>query len=66
LIISAKVHANSKEFKIEKKGDVLEIYVRSPPEDNKANLEIIKELTKKYGSCRIIRGAKSKKKVLEI
>jgi uncharacterized protein (TIGR00251 family) len=60
------VHTNSKKFKLELDGNTLIIHTKSPPENNKANSEIIKELTKKYGSCKIIRGKTSKKKILDI
>ena len=66
MIIQAKVKTNSKEFKIENKKDLWVIYVKSKPEQNKANLEIIKELSKIYGNCKIVRGQKSSKKTLRI
>ena len=65
MIIKAKIKPNSKEFKIVK-GKEWTIYVKSKPEQNKANLEIIKELSKKYGSCKIIRGKNSKNKTIYI
>ena len=66
MIVQAKIKTNSKEFKIIKKKDHWIIHIRSKPEKNKANLEIIKELSKKYGKCRILKGKKSKNKILEI
>ena len=66
MLVEAKVHTNSKKFKLEVDGDTLIIHTKSPPENNRANSEIVKELSKKYGSCKIVRGLKSKKKILEI
>ena len=66
MLVQAKVYPRSKRFKIELEGNILHIHTKSPAENNKANSEIIKELTKRYGSCRIVKGAKSKKKILEI
>ena len=65
MIIKVKVKSNSKEFKI-KEGDVWEISLTKPAKDNKANLELIKEMKKRYGDCKIIRGRTSKIKILEI
>lgn len=65
MIIRVKVKPNSKEFKI-KEGDVWEISLKSPPENNKANLELVKEIKKRYGACKILRGKASKIKTLEI
>ncbi|MBU3904777.1 MAG: DUF167 domain-containing protein [Nanoarchaeota archaeon] len=65
MIIKAKIKTNSNEFKI-KEGAVWEISLKSPAKDNKANLELIKEMKKRYGFCKIIRGKSSKVKILEI
>ncbi len=65
MIIKVKVKPNSKEFKI-KKGEVWEIDLKSPAKDNKANLELIKEMTKHYGHCKILKGRTSRTKLLEL
>ncbi len=66
MLITARIKTRQKSFKINKKGDIWVISVTSPPEKNKANIEIIKELSKIYGSARIISGLKSDKKKIEI
>lgn len=66
MIITAKVKTRQKSFEIAKKGDVWVISVASPPEKNRANIEIIKELSKLYGNARIISGLKSDKKKIGI
>lgn len=65
MIINAKVKPNSEKFEI-REGSVWTISLKSPAENNKANIELIKEMTKRYGKCKIIKGTKSKSKVLEI
>lgn len=66
MISTAKIKTNQKKFAIEKKGDVWLISVTAPPEKNLANREIIKELSKLYGSARIVSGLKSSRKRIEI
>jgi len=53
-------------FNVEIKGDLMIITVSEPLKNNKANIQIIKELTKRYGSCKIIKGLTSNKKLIEI
>ncbi len=66
MLITAKVKTRQNRFSIDKKGDIWVISVTSQPEKNKANIEIIRELSKIYGNARIISGLKSGKKVIEI
>lgn len=66
MIIKAKVKPNSPKFEIIDKGEYFQINVTSEPEKGKANLEIVKELSKIYGKCKIIRGLKSRNKIIEI
>jgi uncharacterized protein (TIGR00251 family) len=67
MIINVKIKPSSRESKIEQKDGAYIAYVKASPEDNKANIELIK-LLKKYFSkdVRIVRGAKSKNKVVEV
>ena len=48
MIIKLKVFPNSPESKIEDYEEFLNVYVKSKPEKNKANLEVIKLLSKYY------------------
>lgn len=66
MLINAKIKTRQKKFSIDKKGDVWVISVTSPPEKNKANIEIIRELSKLYGSAHIVSGLKSSKKVIDV
>ncbi len=65
MIVKAKVKTGKNEFSITK-GGVWTINVKSEPKNNEANLEIIRELSKKYNSVRIIKGLKSKEKIIEL
>ncbi len=66
--ILVKVKPNSSETKIiSENGNELVVAVHAPAERNKANIELIKFLRKKFGSdVKIIRGATSRKKIVTI
>jgi uncharacterized protein (TIGR00251 family) len=67
MIVEASVVPNSRRFSISTKEGRLKIHLASPPENNRANIELIKELTKLTGrSVRILSGASSKRKRIEI
>lgn len=63
--IEIKVKPNSGKSEIIKKSDKYFAFLRSPPEDNKANMELLK-LAKKYfqTEVKIVSGLKSKNKIL--
>jgi uncharacterized protein (TIGR00251 family) len=67
MIVEVTVIPKSGRFELSIKEGKLKAYLRSAPENNRANLELAKELSKLLG-CRatIIRGQKSRRKVLEI
>lgn len=69
--ISVKVKPNSKESKIEKKGEnVFLVYVKSPPFENRANQELIEIISEYFNVSKtkifIVSGLHSRKKILEI
>jgi len=67
-LIAVKVKPNSPETKIisEAPGEMV-IEITAPAEQNKANIELIKFLSKKFGkNVKIVRGLTSKKKTVEI
>lgn len=71
MIIRAKVHNRAKFAKIIKNDEVdIEIWVREPAIDNKANSAVIAAVSKhfkvKKSEVKIVRGKKSKHKILEI
>jgi len=65
--IKIKVKPNSGEQSVEKKRDELFVKLKSSPENNKANLELIKILKKYFGKdVKIKSGFMSRKKIVEI
>ncbi len=65
--INVKVKPRSGEQKIEKSDEGLMVYLKSAPEDNKANIELLKALKKYFGkNVKIIKGKTSKNKVIEV
>ncbi|MBU0532292.1 YggU family protein [Candidatus Micrarchaeota archaeon] len=67
MILDITVVPNSKKFLIIKKDDKIKIFLKSPPEQNKANIELIKELSKALDAdVRIVSGHTSRRKRLEI
>ncbi len=66
MIFDVVVAPASKRFAISVKAGVLRVSLRSEPERNKANIELIKELSKALGrDVRIVSGLSSKRKRLE-
>jgi len=69
--IFLKAHPNSKNPRIETNTkNNIDVYVREPSKENKANIAIIKALSQHYkvpkSSVTLISGAKNKNKVFEI
>jgi len=66
--LKIKVKTRQKETKIiSQSEDEIVLAVKSPPEKNKANLEIIKFLSKHFKiKVRIIKGLKSKNKLIDL
>jgi uncharacterized protein (TIGR00251 family) len=65
VLLSARVKAGSGSFSVSSEGDIITIRTKSPAEDNKANQEIIKNLSRLFGKeVRIIRGLRSRNKTL--
>ena len=64
--ISIKVKPNSSQSKILEKNNEIVVYVKPKPENNKANLEVIKLFSKEYKNVKILKGLKSSKKLLQL
>lgn len=65
--IKIKVKPNSKKQEIIKIGEEYKVSLKERAENNKANIELIKLLGKYFkGEVRIIKGLKSKNKIVEI
>ena len=63
MIIKVRIKTSQKTFSIEK-GETWKISVRSVPEKGEANREIIKELGKLYQNVSILKGLRTKNKVI--
>ncbi|MEW6748399.1 MAG: DUF167 domain-containing protein [Candidatus Micrarchaeota archaeon] len=67
MIVEVTVAPNSKRFSLSVKDGRLKAALKSPPENNRANIELIKGLSKALGApVRIISGQTSKRKKLDI
>lgn len=65
--INVKAHPNSGKQKIARDGKSYNIYLKSSPENNKANIELIKLLKKHFNKeVRIKSGFTSRKKIIEV
>jgi uncharacterized protein (TIGR00251 family) len=65
--IEVTVVPRSSRFKIKQENGKLRVYLKSAPESNKANIELVKELKKLLNAeIRIVAGHHSRKKTLEI
>ncbi len=68
MIINLKVKTSSEKQEIKKiSSNNYLISLKNPPQDNKANLELLKLLKKHFKkNIKIIKGLKSKNKIIEI
>jgi len=67
MIINVKVKPNRGEQKIEESNGGLIVSLKSYPENNKANIELLKLLKKHFGKdIKIIKGKNSRNKVIEV
>ena len=65
--INIKVRTNAPETKITKEGDIICLDVHAKPENNEANIEIIKFFHRLHKKpVTIVAGLKSKNKIIEI
>jgi len=66
--IKVKLHPSSSQEKIERiSKDTYEVWLKEKPVDNKANVKLLKILKKHFKrKVKIIKGLKSKNKVIEI
>lgn len=71
MLVSVKVKPNSKKPRIEEEaGGGLTVYLKSPPVEGKANVELIERLAERYGvpksRVRVKSGLSSRNKLVEI
>ena len=69
MIIKVKVKPNSKKQEIQTDidGKISKVFLKKPAKDNKANVELIKFLSKHFkAKVKIIKGFTSKRKTIEV
>jgi uncharacterized protein (TIGR00251 family) len=65
LVFEARIKPNSGKFAICEKSGLVTIEVTSPPKENKANMEIIRELKRVFSqNVRILKGLSSREKLI--
>jgi len=68
--ITVKVTPNAPRERVEQFGEILKVYVNTPPEKGKANKAVIELLAKYFQVAKsrvfILRGVTSREKVIEI
>ena len=65
-LIDVVVRTGRPEFKIEERGGHTVIHLTSEPENEEANRELMREMSKIYKTVKIVRGFHSKHKTLQI
>lgn len=66
MIVKIKARPNSERLSFELKDGVIRAGLTEPAENNRANLQLVKELTKIFGGCRFVAGKSSKSKAVEL
>ena len=65
--ITLKVIPKAKTTRLIEENNALKLYLKSPPENNKANIELVKFFKKEYNlTVAILSGARSKRKQLAV
>jgi len=68
--IRVRVVPNAKRVRMEREGDVLKVWVDAPARDGKANKRLVEIIAKairvKKSEIRIVRGEKSREKIIEV
>ena len=67
MIIKVKVKTNAGKSEVNKKEGDFVVYLKSSPENNKANLELVKLMKKFFKKdVKIVKGFKNRNKILEV
>ena len=64
MLLKIKAKPNSGRSEIITNGENIIAYLKSPPEQGKANRELLKLLLKKYSKAKIVKGLNSKNKTV--
>jgi uncharacterized protein (TIGR00251 family) len=63
-VFRARVKAGCPSFRIFRQAGSITIECRSPPRENRANSEIVRELSRIFGRAEILRGASGREKLI--
>lgn len=66
MIMRVRVKPGSSQEKVELEGEVLTVWIKSKPIEGAANRELLRILKKVFGDARLVGGAKSRVKRVEI
>ena len=66
MLLKVRAHPDSSHVGFEFKGDVLHVWLTEPAERGKANRQLLDLISSVAGSCRLVRGAASVNKLLEL
>ena len=66
MLVKVRVHLRSRQVRFELKGGVIHAWLTEPAEKGKANRQLLKELSSLAGPCRLVKGAASVNKLLEV
>lgn len=66
MLIRVKAHPKSSRVRFELKGEILHAWLTEPAEQGKANRQLVSELARRLGSCRLVRGRTSCNKTVEV
>jgi len=63
--LNVRAHPGSKQTRIEEKDGIVHVYLTAKPEGGRANKQLLEVLGERYGKVRLVRGARSRDKVVE-
>ena len=66
MILKVRVKPGSSQERVELEGETLVVWLTSRPVEGKANTALLKLLKKTFGEARLVKGAKSKDKMMEM
>jgi uncharacterized protein YggU (UPF0235/DUF167 family) len=66
MLMDVRAHPGSKRLFVEEKDGIVHVYLTAKPEGGRANKQLLEVLKERYGPCRIVRGARSRDKVVEV
>jgi uncharacterized protein YggU (UPF0235/DUF167 family) len=64
VLLKVKVHPAASGIRFAVKNDVLHVWLTEPAENNRANRQLLRELSALAGPCRLVRGATSSTKTV--